>query len=57
MKWAVSEKNYDSRNNVQAGDYMGVGQPGKIGKLRSSYEGNSVPMKSKQKNTSPKKIG
>lgn len=56
MKWAVSEKNYDSRNNVQAGDYMGIGERGKVGKMRSSGL-DSVPMKSKQKNTSPKKIG
>ena len=57
MKWAVSDKNYDSRNNVQAGDNWGIGQPGKIGKLRDSYVDKVIPMKSKEKNTSPKKIG
>lgn len=56
MKSAVSEKSYDSRSRVQGGDYMGTGMPAKVGTLRESFM-SAVPQKSKEKNTSPKKIG
>jgi hypothetical protein len=56
MKWDVNPKQYDTRSNVAAGDYRGVGQAPKVGTLRDSYV-EAVPMKSRTKNTPPKQIG
>lgn len=56
MKSAVSENKYDSRSRVQGGEYMGTGLPPKYGTLRETHQ-EAVPQKSKEKNTSPKKIG
>lgn len=57
MKMAVNEKDYDSRSRVQGGDYQGIGEPPKMGKLRDSFMNAGIPQKSKTIVTSPKKIG
>lgn len=47
MKSDFSKVKYENRDCVEAGDTYGIGQPPKVGKMRSSFM-DAVPQKSKK---------
>lgn len=52
MKWDEKGKEYDARTNIAMGQYIGMGQGPKYGKLKSSYM-DEVPQKSHTSKSAP----
>lgn len=56
MKDNFNHVKYVDRDKAAGGDMYGIGEPPKMGKMRSSFMDTDIPQKSKTVGHPPKKI-